>query len=161
MLGWLRRFVVAFTTGRYQQDWFDRQSERIGELNEDVARKTDEIDFLKGRLQASQQSEAKSREELRTRRDDSPTSERNMGWESESILLMLSRTESMLASELAAAMEMPRTTVVLACRELAAQGFISALDPSAAENREWQIDERGRRYLVLRTNRSGENDRPA
>jgi DNA-binding MarR family transcriptional regulator len=153
MPGWLRRFVAAFTTGRFQQDRFDRQNERIGELNEDVARKSDEIDSLRGRLQASQQAEAKSREELRTRRDDSPTSERNMGWESESILLLLSNTGSMLASELAAAMDMPKTIVVLACRELADQGFITALDPSAAENREWQIAERGRRYLDLRTNR--------
>lgn len=76
-----------------------------------------------------------------------------MGWESESILLLLSKTESLLASELSAAMEMPKTIVVLACRELADQGFISAVDPSAVENREWQIAERGRRYLDLRTNR--------
>jgi septal ring factor EnvC (AmiA/AmiB activator) len=153
MLGWLRRFVAAFTTARYQQDRFDRQSEQIGELNEDKARQADQIDTLTGQLQASQQSEAKSREELRTRRDDSRASERNMGWESESILLMLSKTESMLASELAAAMEMPKLTVVLACRELAEQGFISALDPAAADNRRWHIDERGRRYLEVRKNR--------
>jgi hypothetical protein len=153
MFGWLRRFVSGLTTSRWQGDRADRQDERIGQLSDENARQAGEIDELRGELQASRQAEAKSREELRTRRDDSPTSERNMGWESESILLLLSKTTSMLASELAAAMDMPKTTVVLACRELAGQGFISALNPTTAENRLWQLDERGRRYLDMRKNR--------
>jgi DNA-binding MarR family transcriptional regulator len=136
-----------------QQDRSDRQNERIGQLSDDNARQANEIDALRGELQASRQAEAKSREALHARRDDSPMSERNMGWESESILLLLSKTKSMLASELAAAMDMPKTTVVLACRELAGQGFISSLNPTTAENRLWQLDERGRRYLEMRKSR--------
>jgi hypothetical protein len=153
MFGWLRRFVRGLTTSRLLHDRADGLADRIGQLIGDNARQADEIEELKGELQASHQAEAKFREELRTRRDDSPTSERNMGWESESILLLLSKTQSMLASELAAAMDMPKTTVVLACRELAGQGFISALNPTTAENRLWQLDERGRRYLEMLKNR--------
>jgi hypothetical protein len=153
MFGWLRRFVSGLSTSRLQQDRSDRQNERIGQLSDDNARQANEIDALRGELQASRQAEAKSREALHARRDDSPMSERNMGWESESILLLLSKTKSMLASELAAAMDMPKTTVVLACRELAGQGFISSLNPTTAENRLWQLDERGRRYLEMRKSR--------
>jgi hypothetical protein len=153
MFGWLRALFAGFSTSRFQQDRSDRQARQISELIDDKGRQTEEIEGLRGELQASQQSEAKAREELRTRRDDSPASERNMGWESESILLMLSKTESMLATELAAAMDMPKLTVVLACRELAEEGFISTTDSAAAENRLWHIDERGRRYLKVRKNR--------
>jgi hypothetical protein len=153
MLGWLRRLFAGFTTARFQEDRSDRLKKRIGKLGDENARQADEIEGLKGELQVSRQSEATSQEELRTRRDASLTSERNMGWESESILLMLSRTDSMHASELATAMGMPKMTVVLACRELAEQGFISALDPTAADNRLWHIDQRGRRYLEVRKHR--------
>jgi hypothetical protein len=76
-----------------------------------------------------------------------------MGWESESILLALSKTDSMLAAELATAMDMPKVAVVIACCGLAEQSFISALDPTAPDNRQWHIEERGRKFLEMRKNR--------